>query len=145
MGSHPVAVIQYTFTHTHTRIHTHTRTINRTTQNEQCIEKYKNFGRVLSVPSLCGVYPGICLKTEKKGRSNLSILCNESELSKQNGKFIFIGSCYKIYDERFLLKISFGMNQNYRNRMENIFSLAIAVTFMMIDIKVIKFMLFTFC
>jgi hypothetical protein len=29
-------------------------------------------GRVLAVPSLCELYPGICLKTEKKARKNLS-------------------------------------------------------------------------
>jgi hypothetical protein len=31
-----------------------------------------NFGRVLAVPSLCELYPGICLTTEQKARKNLS-------------------------------------------------------------------------
>jgi hypothetical protein len=30
------------------------------------------FGRVLAVPSLCELYPGICLTTEEKARKNLS-------------------------------------------------------------------------
>jgi hypothetical protein len=30
------------------------------------------FGRVLAVPSLCELYPGICLTTEGKARKNLS-------------------------------------------------------------------------
>jgi hypothetical protein len=30
------------------------------------------FGRVLAVPSLCELHPGICLKTEEKARKNLS-------------------------------------------------------------------------
>jgi hypothetical protein len=30
------------------------------------------FGRVLTVPSLCELYPGICLTTEEKARKTLS-------------------------------------------------------------------------
>jgi hypothetical protein len=30
------------------------------------------FGRVLAVPSLCELYPDICLTTEEKARKNLS-------------------------------------------------------------------------
>jgi hypothetical protein len=30
------------------------------------------FGRLLAVPSLCELYPGICLTTEEKARKNLS-------------------------------------------------------------------------
>jgi hypothetical protein len=30
------------------------------------------FGRVLAVPSVCELYPGICLTTEEKARKNLS-------------------------------------------------------------------------
>jgi hypothetical protein len=30
------------------------------------------FGRVLAVPSLCELYPGICLTTEEKARKTLS-------------------------------------------------------------------------
>jgi hypothetical protein len=30
------------------------------------------FGRVLAVPSLCDLYPGIYLKTEEKAQKNLS-------------------------------------------------------------------------
>ena len=53
-GSHPVAVVQYTFTH------------------KQYTEQHKNFIRVRTVPHLCGFYPGICLTTEEKARKNLS-------------------------------------------------------------------------
>jgi hypothetical protein len=31
-----------------------------------------NFGRVWAVPCLCMLYPGICLTTEEKARTNLS-------------------------------------------------------------------------
>ena len=64
MGSHPVAVVQYTFTHTQ-RIH-------RTTENKQYIEQHKKFGRVRAVPRLCGFYPDICLTTEEEARKTLS-------------------------------------------------------------------------
>jgi hypothetical protein len=30
------------------------------------------FGRVLAVPTLCELYPGICLTTEEKARKNFS-------------------------------------------------------------------------
>jgi hypothetical protein len=53
LGNHPVAVLQYTFTH------------------KQYIEQHKNFGRVRAVPRLRGFYPGICLTTEEKARRNL--------------------------------------------------------------------------
>jgi len=53
LGSHPVAVVQYTFTH---KQYTE-QTIHRTTQK---------FGRVRAVPHLCGFYPGISITTEEK-------------------------------------------------------------------------------
>jgi hypothetical protein len=52
-------------------VHIYTQTIHRTTQNKQYIERHKNIGRVRAVPSLCGVYPSICLKTEEKARKTL--------------------------------------------------------------------------
>jgi hypothetical protein len=63
MGSHPVAVVQYTYTHTQTIEYVTKQTIHRTTQK---------LGRVRAVPRLCGIYPGICLTTEEKTRKNLS-------------------------------------------------------------------------
>jgi hypothetical protein len=62
IGSHPVAVVQYTFTHT----------IHRTTRNKQYIEQHKHFGRVRAVPHLCGFYPSMRLTTEEKARKNLN-------------------------------------------------------------------------
>jgi hypothetical protein len=59
MGSHPVAAVQYTFTH---KQHTERHKTNNTQNNT------KIFGRVRAVPHLCGVYPGICLTTEEKAR-----------------------------------------------------------------------------
>ena len=53
MGWHPVAVVQYTFTHN--------------TQNNSI-----NLGTVRAVPRLCELYPGICLTTEEKARKNLT-------------------------------------------------------------------------
>jgi hypothetical protein len=58
MDNHSVAVVQYTFTH------------------KQYIEQHKTFGRVRAVPRLCGIYPGICLTTEKKTRKDLSQVLN---------------------------------------------------------------------
>ena len=75
MGSHPVAVVQYTCTHKqyrkrhktnntkNTKIHRTTQKIHRATQQ---------LGRVLAVPRLWGFDPGICLTTEEKARENLS-------------------------------------------------------------------------
>jgi hypothetical protein len=53
-------------------VHIHTQTIHRMTQNKQYIEQHKNFGRVLAVPQLGELYPGICLTTEEKAQKNLS-------------------------------------------------------------------------
>ena len=76
MGSHPVAVVQYTYIHkqlgerhktnniqNNTKIRRTTQKIHRTTQK---------LGRVRAVPRLCEFYPGICLTTEEKARKNLS-------------------------------------------------------------------------
>ena len=62
MGCHPVAEVQYTFTHKK-YIEQH---------EKQHIEQHNNFGRVRAVPRLCELYPGICLTTEEKARKNLS-------------------------------------------------------------------------
>jgi len=68
LGSHPVAVVQYTYTHTNntennTKLYRTTQKIHRSTQK---------LGRVRTVPRLCGFYPGICLTTKEKARKNLS-------------------------------------------------------------------------
>ena len=63
LGSHPVAVVQYTHTHKNNTEDVTKQTIHRTTQK---------LGRVRAVPRLCGFYPGICLTTEEKARKNLS-------------------------------------------------------------------------
>ena len=76
MGSHPVAVVQYTYTQNNTENDTK-QTIHRTTQKR--IEQHKKIhrttqklGKVRAVPRLCGFYPGIRLTTELKARKNLS-------------------------------------------------------------------------
>jgi hypothetical protein len=58
-------------------VHIYTQTIHRTTQQQNNTNNKQNntinkFGRVLAVPSLCELYPGICLTTEGKARLNLS-------------------------------------------------------------------------
>ena len=63
LGSHPVAVVQYTHTHTNNTQNETKQTIHRTTQK---------LGRVRAVPRLCGVYPDICLTTEEKARKTPS-------------------------------------------------------------------------
>jgi hypothetical protein len=51
-------------------VHIYTQTIHRTTQNKQYTEKYKNnFGRVRTVPHICGFHPDICLTTEEKWKT----------------------------------------------------------------------------
>jgi hypothetical protein len=40
--------------------------------NNKQINTNNKFGRVLAVPSLCELYPGICLTNELKARKNLS-------------------------------------------------------------------------
>jgi hypothetical protein len=62
LGSHPVAIVQYTFTQKqYTERH----------KTKKYTEQHKNFGRVRAVPHLCECYPGICLKTEEKARKTL--------------------------------------------------------------------------
>jgi hypothetical protein len=53
-------------------VHIYTQTIHKMTQNKQYIEQHNNFGRVLAVPRLGELYPGVCLTTEEKARKNLS-------------------------------------------------------------------------
>jgi hypothetical protein len=60
---HPVAVVQYTFTHKQ-YIEQHKKQQNNTNNNQ--------FGGVRTVPRLSEFYPGICLTTEEKARINLS-------------------------------------------------------------------------
>ena len=67
MGSHPLAVVQYTYTHKQYRerqkkqyIEQHK--IHRTTQ-KKIHRSTQKLGRVRAVPRLCGFYPGICLTT----------------------------------------------------------------------------------
>jgi len=53
-------------------VHIYTQTIHRTTQNKQYTEQHSNLGRVLAVPRLGELYPGICLTTEGITRENPS-------------------------------------------------------------------------
>ena len=53
-------------------VHIYTQTIHRTTKKKQYIEQHKKFGRILAVPRLCGLYPGIYLTTDEKALENLS-------------------------------------------------------------------------
>jgi len=62
LGSHQVAVVQYTYTHKqYTERH---KTNNGTTQKIH--KTTQKLGRVRAVPRLSEFYPGICLKTEEK-------------------------------------------------------------------------------
>jgi len=54
-------------------VHIYTQRVHRTTQNKQYIEQNKNFGRVRVMSRLCGLYPGICLKTEEKNTGKTSV------------------------------------------------------------------------
>jgi hypothetical protein len=63
LGWHPVAAVQYTFTHKQ-----YTEYTERNIHNNK---KKKNW-EVRAVPRLCELYPGICLTTEEKARKNLS-------------------------------------------------------------------------
>jgi hypothetical protein len=66
--------------------HIYTPTIHRTTQNKQYIEQHKNFGRVRAAPRLGELYLGICLKTEKKARKNLSQGSRTIRIHRPNNK-----------------------------------------------------------
>jgi len=62
MGCHPVAVVQYTFTH---------KTIHRTTQNKQYIEQHNNLGECGPCPVLASYTLAFALQLRKKTK-NLS-------------------------------------------------------------------------
>jgi abortive infection bacteriophage resistance protein len=75
MGSHLVAVVQYTYTHKqyrkrHKTNNTKNTKIYRTTQKID--RATKPLRRVRAVPRICGHHPSICLTTEEKARENLS-------------------------------------------------------------------------
>jgi len=53
-------------------VHIYTQTIHRTTQHKKDTEQQNNFWSVRAVPRLSKLYPGICLTTEEKARTNLS-------------------------------------------------------------------------
>jgi len=63
MGSHPVAVVQYTFTHKQYIEHKTNHTQNNTKILEECGP----------CPVFAGYNPGICLTTEEKARKNLRV------------------------------------------------------------------------
>jgi len=63
MGSHPVAVVQYTYTHKQYRERHKTNNTHNT--------KIKKIAG-LDPSLLGGFYPGICLTTEENARENLS-------------------------------------------------------------------------
>ena len=65
LGSQPVAVVHYTYTHKQYR--ERHKTIN-TLNNTKIHRTTQKLGRVRAVPRLCGFYPGICLTTEEKAR-----------------------------------------------------------------------------
>jgi hypothetical protein len=76
LGSHPVAVVQYTYTRKqyrerHKTNNTQNNTIIRRTTQKIC-RKTQQLGRVRAVPRLRKFYLGICLTTEEKARKNLS-------------------------------------------------------------------------
>ena len=62
LGCHPMAVVQYTFTH---KQYKEWHKTNNTQNNT------KIFGRARAMPRLCELYPGICLTTEEKAWKNL--------------------------------------------------------------------------
>jgi hypothetical protein len=77
-------------TENNTKIHRSKQKINRITQK---------FGRVRTVPRLCGLYPGICLTTEKKhGKTSVNMtswsVCHGGYV---NTKFFRIKSNTAIY------------------------------------------------
>ena len=56
-------------------VHIYIQTIDRTTQSTQTIHRttqLTNLGRVLTVPRLRQLYPGVCLTTEEDSGTNLS-------------------------------------------------------------------------
>ena len=61
-------------------VHIYTQTVHGTTQ----LTKWERFGP--SLPSLCELYPGICLTTEEKARKNSVRVAEECQLArwKQN-------------------------------------------------------------
>jgi hypothetical protein len=67
LGWHPVAAVQYKFTHKQ-YIEQH----NRKKQHIEQHNSLEKLGRVRTVPRLCEVYPGIGLTTEEKAQKNLS-------------------------------------------------------------------------
>ena len=68
LGSHPVAVLQYTFTHRATQHNQYTEQHN--TNNIQ--KNTKIHGKVRAVPRLCELYAGSCHTNEEKERKNLN-------------------------------------------------------------------------
>ena len=57
-------------------VYTYTQTMHRTTKSTQTVQRTTQLttrlGRVLVVPRLCELYPGICRTTEEKARKILS-------------------------------------------------------------------------
>jgi hypothetical protein len=67
-------------------VHIYTQTVHRTTKNKQYIEQQKHFGTVRAVPRLCELYPGICVTTEEKARTNLSQCSRTIRIHRPNNK-----------------------------------------------------------
>ena len=73
LGRHPVAVVQYTYTHKQYRKRQKTNnTKNTKIHRTQKIHRATQLGRVRPVPRLCVYYSVICFTTEEKSREILS-------------------------------------------------------------------------
>jgi hypothetical protein len=46
------------------------------------MKEHEHFGRVRAVPRLCGLYPGICLTTEKKHGKTSVRVAEECQLAR---------------------------------------------------------------
>jgi hypothetical protein len=92
-------------------VHTCTQTINRTTQNKQYIEQYKNFGIVRAVPRLGELYlPYNWAKRketpQKKMTRNMMAtvpyVASSSELRKFQAAWFFLNRGYTEFSKEFL-------------------------------------------
>ena len=80
MGSHPVAVVQYTYTHTNNTENVTKQTIHRTTQKihrttQKIHRTTQKLGRVRTVPRLYGFTLAFALQLRKKhGKTSVRVV-----------------------------------------------------------------------
>jgi hypothetical protein len=84
---------------------------------KQYVEQHKNFGRVRTVPRLCGLYPGIFLTAEEKAQKNLSQGSSSSSSSSSTSTTVHLLKAFVVFSEEIFAvheKCNYALNKQWQ-------------------------------